>query len=228
MFKGLQKYAAAGGALWTTARLYSDWGLVVGLLVGASTAGLGLWEWGTQYGYTPIVVAGLLTAVATIWVIIGARALWLRGTPSTPKMSFDYAYGLALVGMHFGKDDADEASHIQLGVVWKCAGPAALKYHIDHFRVVIGDRTTDGFFEREGTISRDCHLTFFYPSFSKAQLSGLGAKVRGVVEYRVRYGHPEHGLLRVVTARLNTTIRLDDKAGVVYLIESITDEEIKT
>jgi hypothetical protein len=194
--------------------------------VGASV--LGYWDWGTRYGVTPIIVSGLLTAVATVWLVIGIRAIWRRGTPTTPKMSFDYAYGLALVGMHLAKDDADDESHIQPGVIWKCAGPAALKYHVDHFRIVIGDRTVDRPFIREGTIARDCHATFFHPSFSKQQVAELGRKANGIVEYRVRYGHPEHGFLRIVSARLSATFRLDDKHGVVYLIESMIDEELKS
>lgn len=228
MREWLQRYAAAGNAVWITAKLFHDWAFVMSLLAAGGLTALTWWEWGTQLGYSPLILVALLTATAIIWMINGMRVLFRRGTPTKPKMSFDYAYSLALVRPYLGRDMNDDVSYIQPGVVWKNAGPAALKYHVDHFRTVIGDRTVEGQLNREGIISRDCEMIFMNPPFSKKQLSGVPQKTTGVIEYRVRYGHPEHGFLRHVTARLNTTFDLGDKGGIVYLVDYLKDEEINS
>jgi hypothetical protein len=227
MFKWFQRYSAAGGAVWISAKITHDWAVVVSMLAGFSSTALAYWEWGTRYGYTPIVLVGLLAVTVVVWLINGIRALVRRGTPTKPKMSFDYAYGLALTAMHIGKDEKNEQGYYQAGVIWRNSGPAALQYHVDHFRVIIGTRTVNAPYNRDGIIARDCHTIFFYPPFSKKDIDDLGYSSNGVVEYDVRYGHPEHGFLRRVKARLNVTFRLDDKAGAVYLIDELRDEELK-
>lgn len=108
MFRRLRQYASAGWALWISAKLYHDWGIVVSFLVGISASALALGEWGTQFGYTPIVLVLLFTAAVMIWIINGVLALLRRGVPTNAKISFDYAYGLALQRIDMNRDDADE------------------------------------------------------------------------------------------------------------------------
>lgn len=226
-FRWLQKYNAAGGALWVTARIFTDWPAVTSMLTGVAVGAAAMLEWGTQLGYSIPMAVGIAVAASMVWLIIGLRALFRRGAPEKPKMQFDYSYALAVMAPYVAKDEENEEGFFQPGVVWRNAGPAALKFYVDYFNVVIGDRTGRRSYNREGIIPRDCHKTFFYPAFSKEQLAGLGTRATGIVEYSVRYGHPEHGFIRVAKARLTATFRWDDKPAFIYLIEEELDTELK-
>lgn len=110
--------------------------------------------------------------------------------------------------------------------MWKNAAPTAIKLHIDYLRVVIsGDRTVvdDQSSTRDATLSRDCEMTGFHPAFSKRQVEDLPTKASGIVEYQVRYGHPEKGFVRLATARLNITFRLDT-GTCISIIDTMNDE----
>ena len=139
MHKWLRNYTVYGNATVTTVQLAWNWGIIVSALATAAVVAWAWWDWATTYGYLPVAIAGLVTFAAIIWIINGVAALRRRGTPTRPKMLFDYSYALALVGAHSGFDKNDEANYYQPGIVWKNAGPAAIKFHVDEFRVVIGD-----------------------------------------------------------------------------------------
>jgi hypothetical protein len=141
--------------------------------------------------------------------------------------AFTYAYGLDLKNLSIGRDEANPAGGVlQLGLLLANAADGPLKYHVEEMEVIIGDRTipNPNFRSRGGVIPRGSEREFFYPPFGRDVIQ---PRTNGVLRYSIIYGHPEIGFSRWAKKQLSLTMRLDDRTGVRFLIDSESDEEIK-
>jgi len=193
--------------------------------VGVSTA---IWAWCTQWGYLPIFLTSLLTFAVCLWMYNNIIWLMTRTHPLKTKLAFDYSYGLALSRLHLGIDDADENKALQIGLWLKNSADAPLKYYVDDFDIVLGDRAIPNpvFTNKGGVIPKGMEQLFFYPPFNKSVLDAIRPRIAGKIKYSIKYGHPETDFIRVSKKTLNVSLRLDDKPGLVYVVDSEDDKEI--
>jgi hypothetical protein len=156
--------------------------------------------------------------------------IWLKTItlPLMTKLSFDYSYGLALSRLQLGIDDNQEGAALQLGLWLKNATDAPLKYNVDEFDIILGDRAIIEpiFKNRGGVISKGMEQLFFYPPFNKSVLDAIKPRIEGKIKYSIKYGHPETDFIRVSKKILNISLRLDDKPGVIYVVDSEVDKRI--
>ncbi len=206
--------------------LIGSWGAIMSALASVGTLALAYWQWGTQYGYVPILLAGLFASAGTIWVINGV--VWLRRQrrPGRQRTTFDYSFGLALTGLYLGHDTESDESNLQLGLNLFNAAPGPLRYEVESFDVVIGDRTIarPNFANRGAILSRGCGAQFFYQPFARNMVPDR--RTQGVIRYSIKYGHPEFGFSRRSKKELDVTMRGGEKPWVVYITRFESDEEI--
>lgn len=202
--------------------LLSQWSLIVSAAIAIATA---YWAWASQWGYLPIFLVAFGIFVAAIWGLNGV--IWLRRQrrPSRERVAFDFSYGLSLQGLQLGRDESKEDAAFQLGLVLFNAADWPIKYEIEDIDVIVGNRAIarPTFVNRGGVISRRCSTMFFYPPFPK---NAMKERTDGILQFSIVYGHPEFGFARRMKKRLSMSLRLDDKPGVVYIIEMETDDGI--
>lgn len=169
-----------------------------------------------MWGYWITVPIGLLMFGLVLYILRTKR-----------KFTFNYAYGLALAGLHLGYDDSMNPPAVQLGLVLANATEYPIKYEVEQFEVVIENRAIGqpGFKTRGGVIASRMTGTYFYPSFNKELPEGRD-HLTGVIRFTILYGHPEIGFFRKVKKELTVSLRLGDKAGIVWLLEKESDEGI--
>lgn len=207
---------------WTWARI-SD-ASVAGWLWGLPmSGGFTYWAWVSQWGYLPIALTGLGVFVATIWGINGIIWFNRQRQPGKARVAFDYRYGLALHAVHLGRDEEKEEASFQLGLILHNAVDWPMKYHVEDMIIIVGDRTiaNPNFANLGGLISRGCYTTFYYSPFAKTVER---PRANGIIKFTIAYGHPDFGFSRRMKKTLNVSLRLDDKPGAVYVIESESDE----
>lgn len=224
MLKLLGRIGSGAGTAGTV--LTTNWALAMSTFIGIAA---GSWAWATQWGYLPVAVFTLVTFGACVWTLNGIIWFRTRNKPSKSKMIFDYSHGLALLGVSLGIDEGKKNEAFQVGLMLHNAADGPIKFHVEDFDVIVGDRTIThpNFKNRNGIVPRGSTLTFFFPAFDKKTLDAVKPRAEGKIKYRILYGHPDDDFIRVTRKRLDASFRLDDKPGCVYLIEFESDEEVK-
>ena len=194
--------------------------VVVGVMAGIAGS---VWAWASQWGGLPIFLTGLGVFVAILWAWNGV--IWLRRQrrPGKHQVAFDYGYGLALEGLHIGRDEEKEEAALQIGLILRNATDGPLKFYVEEFDIIIDDMTITRpqFKTRDALISRGAQMTFFYPPFG---ISVIKPRPEGIIRYSIKYGHPDFEYVRRTKKQLSISLRLDDKTGIIHLIESESDE----
>jgi hypothetical protein len=148
----------------------------------------------------------------------------LRMVRRRRHFDFAYAYGLDLAGVSISRDETNPTGGLlQLGLVLRNAADGPLKYEVEHLEVVVGDRTVPTAGKGGGFILRGGQRTWFYPPFKR---EAVQPRMRGLIRYTIRYGHPEIGFSRLAKGELALTIRFDEKTGVNWIVKSESDDDI--
>jgi len=143
------------------------------------------------------------------------------------KFTFDYAYGLALAGIHLGYDDSMNPPPVQLGLILANATEYPIKYEVEQFDVVIENRALEQrtFRTTGGVIPSRMSGTYFYPPFGKELPEGRD-HLKGVIRFTILYGHPEAGFFRKLKKEITVSLRVGAKLSAVWLVEWESDEGI--
>jgi hypothetical protein len=209
------------------ASVYALWPVLA-----AAVGGIGAAIWAHLADLSPLslVLYVILSSAGTLWTLLGVIWLWREMRPSRERIAFECAYGLALDGLHLATDDAQVPPSIQLGIVLRNASNLPLRYKVEEIHVIVGTTAIPypTFVSDGGLISRGTATTYFYPAFPRNAIQPQNqAKVTAVVEFTIAYGHPDYDLVRRLKRKLDVSLRLDDKPGVVYLVRSESDEDIR-
>jgi hypothetical protein len=197
-----------------------NWVLVVSV---AAAIGAAAWAWASRYDYLQITLAGLASLLLVMWTSIGL--VWIRKLSNDAK----YAWALGYQGLTLGLDTGNDNATLQIGVNFINTGPGAIKYKVDQLRVIIDDRTiANPTYETEGgIIPRAVSRTYRFPPFKKATVVNyLGKRATGTVEFSIDYGPHDSVPTRRLKMRLNVSLRLDDKIGVVDTIASEEETDV--
>jgi hypothetical protein len=208
------------------ALLRVDWAAVVAMIAAAGAA-----VWALLHPLPPVIIAliALTAFAATIWSINGIIWFARRNTPIETSPSHYYGYGLAYLGVHLGFDQGNEEAMVQIGVNLANAAAHPIKYKVERFDVIVGNRTIAKpiYLNEGGIIPRGASRTYRYPSFSKIDISEfLGKRLQGSIELAIAYGHPDESPVRRLKMKIEIWLRLDDKAGISDLIISESDETV--
>jgi hypothetical protein len=205
-----------------SASIVALWPLVV-----ATIGGIGAAIWGhlDSLSSPALLLIGIGTGVGILWGVNGVIWLLREIRPSKERIAFDCAYGLALESISLGKDEGQATAAVQLGIVLRNASPVPLRYDVEEIEVIIGTTTIPhpAWANRGGLISRGCVQTFSYPSFPS---SVIKPREKAVMRFTIAYGHPEFGAVRRMKKQLDVSLRLDDRAGAIYVIVAESDEAI--
>jgi hypothetical protein len=173
----------------------------------------------------PLAVLIPLTVVAaggTVYLINQVVALFSR-------LREGYAWGLAYEGPYLGFDQTREDATLQLGVNIRNATFNPLKYTVERFDVVVGDRTIVApvISNKGGIIPRASARTYFYAPFKRDQIQQfIGSNVEGSITFEFLYGHPDGPSVRRLKMKLSISLKLSDPIGMRDLILSESDEPI--
>jgi hypothetical protein len=214
---------------WSLSILHSatviNWVFMMSILTGIGAA---IWGFFSQWDWLSIALGALVAFGAMLWLI--NQAIWLltRTRPLKSRTVYDYSHGLALDGLHTGKDETKPDAMFQVGLRLRNATAFPMKYDVEAIEVVLRDRTirTPNFTNKGGTLPAHSATLFFYPPFTKAVMDELGTGCEGAVRYSIRYGHPDGDFIRCSKKDLHVSFRLDDKHSAVYIIRSESDEAI--
>jgi len=185
-------------------------------------AGLTFFE-GLATGF-PLALLIPLTVVAagaTVYLVNQVVALFSRFREG-------YAYGLAYEGPYMAFNPQSDDANLQLGVTIRNVTANPLRYTVDRFDVVVGDRTIVApvIFSTGGIIPRGCTRTYFYPPFKREQIQQfMVGTVQGSITVEFLYGHPDGPLVRRLTMKLLINLKLNDPVGLRDLILSESDEK---
>jgi hypothetical protein len=208
------------------ASLFLQWNVIVSAAFAVAAA---YWAWIAHWGYLPVFLVAFGIFVSAIWGLNGIIWLKHQKQPSDERISFDYAYGLALEDITLAIEREKEESALQFGLRFRNAASGPMRFYVEEFDVILKDRTIarPTFINRGGFIPRDSSTIFFYPPFSKKVLDECSPRSDGVLRYSVIYGHPESPYLRRTKKKLILSVRLEATPGVAYLIETESDEPIR-
>jgi len=141
-----------------------------------------------------------------------------------------YAYGLAYEGIFLGFSPDTPEMMLQFGILIRNATDRPLRYEVEQFDVVIGDRTiANPIFASSGTlIPRNAQRRYSYPSFRRDQIETfIDKNPQGVLTFALRYGHPDGPLVRRLKMKISLSLHLEsNKAAVGDSILSESDEAI--
>jgi hypothetical protein len=206
------------GALLTT-----PWILAMSVLGGII---VGLWAGALEIAQRPGVQLGVAAFLALLWTFIGLATLRDRKRPRIVSAAQDYSYGLLFEGLSLGYDPKGEDGALQLGVVLRNFSPGPLRYTVDKFQVIMGDRTLPrvkkglltAFIPRGGQrISRN--LPFKRDSIKDF----IGKPVKGTAEFTIAYGHPDRSPERQLKMVIEFNLVLGENAPEGYS-DSILEE----
>jgi hypothetical protein len=205
--------------------LTTNWGLVVSVIVGLIASS---WDWTISFVQRPSAQVGIIVFLAILWTYIGISAVARRNRPVWVRAFDDYAYGLAYEGIGFGLNtDADDAA-LQIALSLRNVGPGPIKYVIERYDVIIGNRTIGnkgqghtGFIPR--AVVRHCR----HPAFLKKDIGEfLGKDVQGTLEVSLVYGHPDRAPTRRLKLNVDLHLNLGKDQGLADVIRSESDEPI--
>ena len=159
--------------------------------------------------------------IFVLWTSIGIKVLFDARKPRIVRSLHDYAYALVCEGCTLARDEESDNAAFQIGINFRnfCNGPMKLK--VTDFRVIIGDRTV----APPENISimilpRGAAKGFAYPAFKK---DAVTPRATGNAFITIQYGHPEGEYIREFKAKMEISLRLDEKSGIACGINSETD-----
>jgi hypothetical protein len=116
--------------------LTTNWTIVVSAALAIFAALVG---WAYDIASNPHVQVGVGAFVATLWTCIGLVVLADRRKPRTIRAFQDYQYALTFEGLApFYEPKNEEA--LQFGIQFRNFSNGPLRFHIEKFQVLIGDR----------------------------------------------------------------------------------------
>jgi hypothetical protein len=187
----------------TIVLLTTNWTLVVSAALAIFAALVG---WAYDIASNPRVQVGVGTFVASLWTCIGLVVLADRRKPRIMRAFQDYQYALTFEGLApFYEPKNEEA--LQFGIQFRNFSNGPLRFHIEKFQVLIGDRISP--------IGKPPPATNFMPrgggrmyktqGFKRDSLREFfGKKTTGTADFIIAYGHPEQPPVR----RLKMTLEL--------------------
>lgn len=175
-----------------------------------------------QYGLLIISLVFLTSLTITLWLFIGILNLKTRIFPSKSEQVYDYAYGLDLVNLHIGYDKNQNS--VQIGLILRNATNYPLKYEVESLSIIIGDRTIrePKYINKGNIICSHSQRIYFYPPF-KDDVVNKNELTESKVAFKIRYGHPDLGFVRILNNELVANIVVGDSTSISYLIESEKD-----
>jgi hypothetical protein len=185
------------------------------------------WEWVYNHLGAPmstLVFSAIIALVVAVWlyrngygsvkrgliafgVFVASMALFVMlAVLSELEKNYDYALGYQSLVVALTPD-----GEFQVGVILVNVGPAAIKYEVRDFRVVIGDTTITEpvFINKWGIIPKMLGRTYRYDYFRPDRVRDyLGKSTKGSVEFTIDYGPYNGRAQRTLKAKLNTTFNL--------------------
>lgn len=213
----------------------ADWlgTLALSALNGAGVGYAAWWAWATQWGYLPVYLAALFAFTLSVWLVNGF--IWMRRQrrPSHARIAFDYSYALALEGVEICVEDGNEASTMQIRPQFRNVGNGPVKFFIEKLDTTVEDRIASGHRDFDGVIPRAIVRTIMSGAgFQQDAYDQFHDRTTGVMEYAVKYGHPDDAYSRRVTATVALQIvKRKDGAGkrtasLIWIMQNEADASI--
>jgi hypothetical protein len=149
-------------------------------------------------------VAVFLASLAALWFFVGITKLWDRFGA--------YNYALGYESLFAAHDPNSTALALQVGVIFRNVGPAAISYEVKDLRVVVGSTTIGqpNYLNSGGEIPRGLARCYRFPPFPQAHIAPyVGTVQTGTVEFTVLYGPAKSRSRRQLHMKLSVTYRFD-------------------
>lgn len=200
--------------------LVRNWPLAMSAL-GACVAAVVAFK--KKYGRFHVVLVGVGTLTVLVWLILGVNWL-INPVVVAPSPNFDYALGFTGPTLSYNPDEKT----LQVGANFANVGPAAIRYEVTDFRVIVGHTTLpepQNFLNHGGILPKALTRTFFFPSFSKELTQEyIGTSVSGSMSFTVVYGPSDGNVQRKLTMSIQAFYNLDPSSlGVTNIIEKEDD-----
>ncbi|MDO8813358.1 MAG: hypothetical protein Q7J38_15190 [Gallionella sp.] len=174
------------------------------------------------------VIAATVISLGGTVLCINQIGVFL-GKPMVVRSSEDYSYGLGYEGVGIGFDEKNDDSTLQVSVKLGNVSRAPLRYKVERFDVVVGDRTiaNANYVNQGGFLPLMGHREYRYPSFKKEAIKDfLGKRLDGSIEIHIIYGHPDHDFVRRMKMKIDISLRLDELPGISDIIREEIDEPV--
>lgn len=223
-FKGLKGLGPIGRTIATIITvLTTNWGIVVSVGLGLVAAAINGFY---RIASDPHVQVGIGTFVAALWTYIGFIVIVDRRKPRIMRPVQDYSYGLTFEGCNANYAPQSEDA-LQFGLLLRNYSSGPLRYHIEKFQVLIGDRTTP--------IGKPQRATNFMPRgggriykaapFKKDSLKEFfGKKTMGRADFIIAYGHPEQPPVRRLKMTLELALEFKEDGSQLGFADCIIEE----
>lgn len=173
-----------------------------------------------------VITSTVLSFAGSVWLI--NQLAMLFGRPVIIKGVEDYSYGLGYNGVGIAFDPNNESSSLQIVVFLSNACRQPLRYKVERFDVVVGDRaiTEKKYANEGGVLPLVGTRQYRYPSFKKETIKDLiGKRAEGSIEIHIIYGGTEGEFVRRMKMKIGITISLQGvPAGIADVIHEEIDE----
>jgi hypothetical protein len=171
--------------------LTTNWLITVAAIFGTVT-----WLWDSLFNFfhDPRIQVAIGVFLAALWTYVGMRVLRSFREPIRMLPQPEYEYCLNAEAFQLYVDPKGTEAALNVGISYRNVGNFPVRYRVEEFRLVIGDRTcADPEKVMEGVIPRICVRGIRSGSFEKAVLKDRNS---GTLLVSIIYGPPNGDFVR--------------------------------